>query len=81
MMLHVVVPTLGMLCGNTISGMVVTISSILRDLELSDSWLYPVALNILTLTRENSDKIEMQLAFGASRFEAVCLSSLVRKLS
>jgi uncharacterized protein (TIGR00245 family) len=46
------IPTLGMLCGNTISSMTVSITSVLKELE------------------ENREKIEMQLAFGASRFEA-----------
>jgi len=46
------IPTLGMLCGNTISGIVVSITSVLKELE------------------ENRDKVEMQLAFGASRYEA-----------
>ncbi|GBE87947.1 UPF0014-domain-containing protein [Sparassis latifolia] len=46
------IPVVGMLCGATISGIVVSVSYVLK--ELSD----------------NRDKVEMYLAFGASRFEA-----------
>lgn len=41
-----------MLCGSTISGMVVAVSFVLRELQ------------------DNRDKVEMYLAFGASRLEA-----------
>jgi len=41
-----------MLCGATISGIVVAVGSVLRELE------------------ENREKVEVYLAFGASRFEA-----------
>ncbi|KAG5644180.1 hypothetical protein DXG03_009021 [Asterophora parasitica] len=41
-----------MLCGSTISGIVVCVSYVLRELQ------------------ENRDKVEMYLAFGASRMEA-----------
>ncbi|KAF8072217.1 hypothetical protein FPV67DRAFT_1484432 [Lyophyllum atratum] len=46
------IPILGMLCGNTISSIVVCVSFVLRELQ------------------ENRDKVEMRLAFGASRMEA-----------
>ncbi|KAF8650046.1 hypothetical protein AX16_005436 [Volvariella volvacea WC 439] len=46
------IPVVGMLCGSTISAIVVSLSYILKEL------------------RENRDKVEMYLAFGASRFEA-----------
>jgi len=42
----------GMLCGATISGIVVSVSYVLREIH------------------DNRDKVEMYLAFGASRFEA-----------
>jgi len=46
------VPIVGMLCGSTISGIIVSVSYVLKELT------------------ENRDKVEMYLAFGASRFEA-----------
>ncbi|KAF9001556.1 hypothetical protein BDQ17DRAFT_1281401 [Cyathus striatus] len=46
------IPIVGMLCGATISGMVVSVSYILKELC------------------ENRDKVEIYLAFGASRSEA-----------
>lgn len=46
------IPIVGMLCGSTISGIVICVDFLLRELY------------------ENRDKIEMQLAFGASRMEA-----------
>ncbi|KAF9236692.1 hypothetical protein BU15DRAFT_89001 [Melanogaster broomeanus] len=48
------IPIVGMLCGNTISGMVVVVAYVLKEMY------------------DNRDKVEMYLAFGASRFEA-CL--------
>ncbi|KIJ08160.1 hypothetical protein PAXINDRAFT_173083 [Paxillus involutus ATCC 200175] len=47
-------PIVGMLCGNTISGVVVAVAYVLKEMY------------------DNKDKVEMYLAFGASRFEA-CL--------
>ncbi|KAF9488998.1 UPF0014-domain-containing protein [Pleurotus eryngii] len=55
------IPIVGMLCGSTISGVVVSSSYILR--EFSD----------------NSDKVEMYLTFGATRWEA-CKSMSVETL-
>jgi len=46
------IPIVGMLCGATISGVVVAVSSILKELQ------------------ENKDKVEIYLAFGATRMEA-----------
>ncbi|OCH89675.1 UPF0014-domain-containing protein [Obba rivulosa] len=46
------IPVVGMLCGSTISGIVVSVSYVLKELH------------------DNRDKVEMYLAFGASRFEA-----------
>ncbi|TFK49770.1 UPF0014-domain-containing protein [Heliocybe sulcata] len=46
------VPIVGMLCGSTISGMVIAVNYVLKELV------------------ENKDKVEVYLAFGASRFEA-----------
>ncbi|EMD31484.1 hypothetical protein CERSUDRAFT_119707 [Gelatoporia subvermispora B] len=46
------IPVVGMLCGSTISGIVVAVSYVLKELH------------------DNRDKVEMYLAFGASRFEA-----------
>ncbi|KAJ8495812.1 hypothetical protein ONZ45_g12682 [Pleurotus djamor] len=46
------VPIIGMLCGNTVSGIVVSTSYLLREFDV------------------NRDKVEMYLAFGASRSEA-----------
>ncbi|KAI0950884.1 hypothetical protein AcW1_008072 [Taiwanofungus camphoratus] len=46
------IPVVGMLCGSTISAIVVSVTYVLRELQ------------------DNKDKVEMYLAFGASRFEA-----------
>ncbi|KAF7422487.1 hypothetical protein PC9H_010643 [Pleurotus ostreatus] len=46
------IPIVGMLCGNTISGIVVSVNYLLKEVE------------------ENRDKVEMYLAFGATRMEA-----------
>ncbi|KAL4066846.1 hypothetical protein V8B97DRAFT_2022639 [Scleroderma yunnanense] len=46
------IPIVGMLCGNTISGIVVAVTYVLKEIY------------------DNRDKVEMYLAFGASRFEA-----------
>lgn len=46
------IPIVGMLCGGTISGIVVSVSYVLQEIY------------------DNRDKVEMYLAFGASRFEA-----------
>ncbi|KAJ3516571.1 hypothetical protein NLJ89_g1037 [Agrocybe chaxingu] len=46
------IPIVGMLCGATISGIVVAVNYILKELQV------------------NKDKVEIYLAFGASRMEA-----------
>jgi len=46
------IPIVGMLCGSTISGIVVAVSYVLKEIH------------------DGRDKVEMYLAFGASRFEA-----------
>ncbi|PCH42131.1 UPF0014-domain-containing protein [Wolfiporia cocos MD-104 SS10] len=46
------IPIVGMLCGGAISGIVVSVTYVLKELH------------------DNKDKVEMYLAFGASRFEA-----------
>ncbi|KAH9945127.1 UPF0014-domain-containing protein [Epithele typhae] len=46
------IPVVGMLCGGTISAIVVSITYVLKEIY------------------DNKDKVEMYLAFGASRFEA-----------
>jgi len=46
------IPIVGMLCGNAISGIILSVSFVLKELQ------------------ENRDKVEMYLAFGASRLEA-----------
>ncbi|KAI0833562.1 UPF0014-domain-containing protein [Trametes gibbosa] len=46
------IPIVGMLCGATISGIVVSVTYVLKEIY------------------DNKDKVEMYLAFGASRFEA-----------
>ncbi|KAF9463943.1 UPF0014-domain-containing protein [Collybia nuda] len=46
------VPIVGMLCGSAISGIVLSVSHILKELQ------------------ENRDKVEVYLAFGATRMEA-----------
>jgi len=46
------IPIVGMMCGNTISGVVVVVTYVLKEMY------------------DNRDKVEMYLAFGASRFEA-----------
>ncbi|KAF9463945.1 hypothetical protein BDZ94DRAFT_1257835 [Collybia nuda] len=46
------IPVVGMLCGSAISGMVLTLNYLLRELQ------------------DNRDKVEVYLAFGATRMEA-----------
>ncbi|KAH7912817.1 hypothetical protein BJ138DRAFT_1147476 [Hygrophoropsis aurantiaca] len=46
------IPIVGMLCGGTVSGIVVSVTYVLKEIY------------------DNRDKVEMYLAFGASRFEA-----------
>jgi len=46
------IPIVGMLCGSTISGMVIAINFVLREIK------------------DNRDKVEIYLAFGATRQEA-----------
>ncbi|KAI0733589.1 UPF0014-domain-containing protein [Fomitopsis betulina] len=46
------IPVVGMLCGATISGIVVSVTYVLKEVY------------------DNTDKVQMYLAFGASRFEA-----------
>ncbi|KAJ8088381.1 hypothetical protein PM082_022454 [Marasmius tenuissimus] len=46
------IPVVGMLCGATISGVVISLNYVLKEIQ------------------ENRDRIEMYLAFGASRMEA-----------
>ena len=64
------IPIVGMLCGSTISGIVVAVSHVLKELE---QVFYSIEIMIpdsLTLNSENGDKVEMYLSFGASRMEA-----------
>ncbi|KAH8074788.1 hypothetical protein BXZ70DRAFT_963711 [Cristinia sonorae] len=46
------IPVVGMLCGSTISGIVISVTYVLKEIF------------------ENKDKVEMYLAFGATRWEA-----------
>ncbi|KAF5388722.1 hypothetical protein D9757_004807 [Collybiopsis confluens] len=55
------IPVVGMLCGSTINGVVVSVSYILKEMQ------------------DNRDRVEMYLAFGASRMEA-CKPILVDAL-
>lgn len=67
------VPIVGMLCGNTLSGVSVSLTYILKELE----YVLPLipshssaSLILGSLSSENRDKTETYLAFGASRLEA-----------
>lgn len=93
------IPILGMLCGSTISGVVVSVTTVLREpvstvssptspaslfrypksnmslLSMCDRLTRPIhsCMDVQTLSfmrRDNKDKVETYLAFGASRFEA-----------
>ena len=59
-----------MLCGTTISGIIVSVSYVLKELE----WVFfPISTLVLVAQlalSENRDKVEIYLAFGASRLEA-----------
>jgi ABC-type iron transport system FetAB permease component len=57
-----------MLSGSAISGMIISISYILTELQYVIPLL--ILLAIFTSIRENRDKVEIYLAFGASRMEA-----------
>ena len=78
-----VVPIVGMLCGQTISGIVVAVGYVLKELQC----VRPEALQAapvryqtdLSQCRENRDKTEIYLAFGATRMEA-CRPIVVQAL-
>jgi ABC-type iron transport system FetAB permease component len=64
------VPIVGMLCGATISGMIVALNYILKELQYVYSSLLLADSRSLRTFRDNRDIVETYLAFGASRFEA-----------
>ncbi|KAF8995408.1 UPF0014-domain-containing protein [Hymenopellis radicata] len=60
------IPIVGMLCGSTISGVVVSVSYVLKELK------------------ENRDKVEVYLAYGATRMEAckpIAIEALILALT
>jgi Uncharacterised protein family (UPF0014) len=60
-----------MLCGNAISGVTVSISYVLQQLECVVPLLFfPQLCRPHWCCSENRDKTETLLAFGASRYEA-----------
>jgi hypothetical protein len=71
-----------MLCGNCVAGIVVAVSYILKEFQyvftlvLVYSLFYIHAINF---SRENRDKVEIYLAFGATRLEA-CRPTAIQAL-
>ena len=60
-----------MLCGNTISAIVVATNAVLRELEcVLRHFLYSIAVGLFMFSRTKRDNIEVYLAFGATRLEA-----------
>ncbi|KAK0209074.1 hypothetical protein DFS33DRAFT_500433 [Desarmillaria ectypa] len=60
------IPIVGMMCGSTISGVVISLNYVLKELQ------------------ENRDKVEIYLAFGASRMEAckpIAIDALIMALT
>ena len=58
-----------MLCGATISGVVVSVSYLLKELRC-ETFTTSRLLKLIQCYRENRDKVEIFLAFGATRMEA-----------
>lgn len=67
-----VVPIVGMLCGSTISGIVVSVTYVLKELKSVNRFnVFFVKADLsMTSFSDNRDKVETYLAFGASRLEA-----------
>jgi ABC-type iron transport system FetAB permease component len=60
-----------MLCGSTMSGLVITISYLLKELQyVNEFYFIQLYVHEMRLSRENKDKVEIYLAFGATRIEA-----------
>ena len=61
-----------MLCGQCVAGIVVAISYILKEFQYVHIGSYFIQLHVhaIELSRENRDKVEIYLAFGATRIEA-----------
>ena len=58
-----------MLCGATVSGVVVSVSYLLKELRC-ETPTTSTLLELIQRYRENRDKVEIFLAFGATRMEA-----------
>ena len=67
-----------MLCGNCVAGIVVAVSYILKEFQYVHS-LFSFIFMRLNFQRENRDKVEIYLAFGATRVEA-CRPILIEAL-
>ena len=62
-----------MLCGTCVAGIVVAVSYILKEFQYVSQLILVYSLFIFTqlnFQRENRDKVEIYLAFGANRLEA-----------
>ena len=62
-----------MLCGTCVAGIVVAVSYILKEFQYVSQLILVYSLFIFTqlnFQRENRDKVEIYLAFGATRLEA-----------
>ena len=65
------IPVIGMLCGNTISAIVVSTTSVLRDIKYVLSLFSEQSTYNHRGIRDNRDKVEMYLAFGGSVLRSV----------
>jgi hypothetical protein len=70
-----------MLCGNCVAGIVVAVTYILKEFQYVhiDSNLFSFIFMQLDFQRENRDKVEIYLAFGATRLEA-CRPTAIQAL-
>ena len=72
-----------MLCGNCVAGIVVAVSYILKEFQYVHS-LFSFIFMRLKFQRENRDKVEIYLAFGATRVEAcrpIAIQALILALT
>ena len=61
-----------MLCGQCVAGIVVAVTYILKEFQYvhTGSSLFSLMFMQIEFSRENRDKVEIYLAFGATRVEA-----------
>ena len=68
-----------MLCGNCVAGIVVAVSYILKEFQYVHICSRFIQFHAIEFPSENRDKVEIYLAFGATRVEA-CRPTAIRAL-